>query len=194
MLRSVSSLHFHWNSPMAHDVSIAGSAGFQAVLLALGVMVLLAAAVHDVAARTIPNWAPAAIAGLGIALRSAQGQLLGGLALGLAVFLVAAICWTRGWIGGGDVKLLGATAIFIAPVQVGGLLVSITLAGGVVGLIYLACKQLLARLPGAADIRPRPRGLVRRVLRVERWRLRRGGSLPYASAIAFGALFVIVSG
>ena len=180
---------------MAHDVlSFPGSAGFQFALLALGAMVLLAAAVHDIAARTIPNWAPVLIACLGIALRADNGQLFGGLALGLAVFVVAAFCWTRGWMGGGDVKLLGATAIFIPPVHVGDLLVSITLAGGVVGLIYLACKHLLARQPGAADRRPRPQGLLGRILRVERWRLLRGGSLPYASAIAVGALFVIVSG
>jgi prepilin peptidase CpaA len=180
---------------MAHDaLFISGSTVFQIALLATGAVLLVAAALHDVAARTIPNWTSFGIACLGLAMRAAQGQLPGSLALGFAVFAVAAFCWMRGWMGGGDVKLLGATALFIPPVHVGDLLVSITLAGGIVGLIYLISKFVLLRVARPARPGPRPRRLLARIARVERWRLLRGGSLPYASAIAAGALFVIVSG
>ncbi len=178
---------------MAHDAMLlSGSTVFRIALLAAGVALLLAAAWHDVAARIIPNWAPLGIAGLGLVLRAAQGQLAGGVLLGLIVFAAAAACWSRGWMGGGDVKLLAATAIFIPPLHIPELLAAVTLAGGAIALFYLAAKRLLARLSRALP--PRPRRLPGRVLRVERWRLLRGGSLPYASAIAAGTLFVLVTG
>ena len=34
------------------------------------------------------------------------------------VFGVALVCWLRGWMGGGDVKLLGACALLVPPVAV----------------------------------------------------------------------------
>jgi prepilin peptidase CpaA len=40
----------------------------------------------------------------------------------------------------------------------------------------------------------RPPSLAARIIRVERWRLRRGGPLPYAVAIASGAFFVLSLG
>ncbi|MBU6497150.1 MAG: prepilin peptidase [Rhodospirillales bacterium] len=163
----------------------------QIVALVGGAVILVAAALHDVAARTIPNWAPAGLALFGLVLRFESGELLTGLAVGLAVFLVATFCWTRGWMGGGDVKLLAGTAIFMPPAHVTDTLLAITLAGGVVGLIYMAWRAVLRRrgmVPG-----PRPHQLLARVLRAERWRLLRGCPLPYASAIAVGTLFMLAS-
>jgi len=162
----------------------------QTAALALGASLLVIAALHDVAARTIPNWTSLLLALLGAVLRWMDGQLLFGLALGVAVFLVAAFCWRRGWMGGGDVKLLGAVAIFVPPAHVPDLLIDITLAGGLVGLIYLFGRTVVRRI--ASPPSPRPRGLLARVLRAEHWRLLRGGPLPYASAIAAGTIFVIV--
>jgi prepilin peptidase CpaA len=163
----------------------------QITLLAGGAF-LVFAALHDVAARTIPNWTSLGLAILGAVLRWQDGQLVAGLALGALVFLVSTFCWTRGWIGGGDVKLLGAAAIFVPPGHVGDMLVSIALAGGVVGLIYLASRHMVSRDPGPRG--KRPDGLLARIRRAERWRVLRGGSLPYASAIAAGTIFVIVAG
>ena len=37
-----------------------------------------------------------------------------------------------------------------------------------------------------------PPGLLRRVLRVESWRIRRGAPLPYGVAIAAGAAFALI--
>ena len=62
-----------------------------------------------------------------------DGHLVAGLSLGLAVFAASTLCWKRGWMGGGDVKLLSAAAIFVPPLHVGDMLVAVTLAGGVVG-------------------------------------------------------------
>ena len=83
-------------------------------------------------------------------------------------------------------------AIFVPPREVGNMLLAITLAGGLVGLFYLAGRTLLRRI--AATPRPRPQRLLARVVRAEHWRLLRGGPLPYASAIAVGTIFVIAVG
>jgi prepilin peptidase CpaA len=159
--------------------------------LVLGGILLVAAALHDVAARTIPNWVSLGLCALGVMLRCLDGwpKLVAGLSLGLVVFALATFCWKRGWMGGGDVKLLGAAAIFVPPILVPSMLIAVALAGGVVGMIYLLGRSLLSRNARPATVRPRR--LIARVLRVERRRLGRGGPLPYASAIAAGTLFII---
>jgi prepilin peptidase CpaA len=161
---------------------------------ALGAVLLVAGALHDVAARTIPNWVSLGLFVLGVLLRLLDSPyaLLTGLSLALLVFAVAVFCWRRGWLGGGDVKLLAAAAIFVPPAHVGDLMIAVTLFGGVVGLIYLLGRLLSygqAPRPGA-----RPQSLLARIMRVERRRLCRGGPLPYASAIAAGTIFIIFAG
>src|ERR1019366_10269669 len=85
-----------------------------AMILASGAVLLLAAW-HDVVSRTVPNWMSVAIACFGIVAAFASDRLPISLGLGLAIFVVAAICWRRGWMGGADVKLLGAIAIVLPP-------------------------------------------------------------------------------
>jgi prepilin peptidase CpaA len=94
---------------------------------ALGAVLLIAGALHDVAARTIPNWVSLGLFVLGVVLRLLDSTLLAGLSLGLVVFAVAVFCWRRGWLGGGDVKLLAAAAIFVPPAHVGDLIIAVTL-------------------------------------------------------------------
>jgi prepilin peptidase CpaA len=87
--------------------------------------------------------------------------------------------------GGGDVKLLTAAAVFVFPWQVFSLLIFTSLAGGVLAICYL--------ITGFVTPRPavtKPSGLLRRVIRCELWRLRRRGPLPYASAIAAAGVVV----
>ena len=166
----------------------------QLLPLALGAAILVAAALHDVAARTIPNWTCIALAILGLLLRWADGQLIAGVLLGLTVFAAAAFCWRRGWLGGGDVKLLAAAAVFVPPHGVGNMLCDTALAGGLVALVYLVSRRLLrndAEAPMAAR-RALPKRL--RIFHAERRRLRRGGPLPYGSAIACGTIFVLITG
>jgi prepilin peptidase CpaA len=69
------------------------------------------------------------------------------------------------------------------------MIMAITMAGGVLALIYLVARRRLRR-PGHG----KPDGLLARALRVEQWRLRRGGPLPYAVAIACGVVFVMSRG
>ncbi len=172
----------------------------QILPLAIGSAILAAAALHDVAARTIPNWTSLALAAIGMALRWADGQLLFALALAAIVFCAAVFCWQRGWLGGGDVKLLAAAAIFVPPASVGHMLCDTVLAGGLVALIYLISRTLMrgaalaspTALPRSAPVTARPK--FARILRAERRRLRRGGPLPYGSAIAAGTILVIFTG
>ena len=156
-------------------------------LLVTGAALLVMASLHDLVARTIPNWLVGALAVLGIVLRALTGSLLGGVVAGLVVFVLAAICWRRGWMGGGDVKLLAAAAIAVPPSLVLSFITAVALCGGVLALLYLVAGRMVAPPPAS-----RPRSLLARALRVEQWRIRRGGPLPYACAIAAGGLFILL--
>jgi prepilin peptidase CpaA len=156
--------------------------------LMLGSVVLLVmASLHDLIARTVPNWLAVALAVLGIALRVAGGSLLTGTLAGAIVFVLAAICWRRGWMGGGDVKLLAASAIVVPPSLVLSFITAVALCGGVLAVFYLVAGRLV---PPPQPVRPST--LLARALRVERWRIKRGGPLPYACAIAAGGLIVLL--
>lgn len=153
-----------------------------------GIAVLVSASLHDIAARTVPNWMAAVLALLGVALRVVAGDPMHGLLAATVVFAAAAIAWRRGWMGGGDVKLLGAAALVVPPSGALDFIVAVTLAGGVLALIYLAARRVVPAVHAVT----RSRSLMWRVLRAECWRIRRGGPLPYACAIAIGGLFILL--
>jgi len=159
------------------------------VLTILAAPALLFAALHDIAFRTIPDWVSAALAADGCLVRLLDQHLPTGLICGLAVFALAAACWWRGWIGGGDVKLLGATAILIPPILVPGYIVSVALAGGGLALLYLVLERIIPH-----PCPQHPASLFWRILVVECWRIRRRTSLPYATAISAAALLMLVKG
>lgn len=168
-------MSYHWSSLLTSALML-GSAGL-----------LLLASLHDLVARTVPNWLAVALAVLGIGLRAVSGSLLGGLAAGVVVLMLAAICWRRGWMGGGDVKLLAASAVVVPPSLVLSFIGAVAIFGGFLALFYLIAGRLVPP-PRAA----RPRTLLGRVLRIERWRIHRGCPLPYACAIAAGGLFILL--
>ena len=165
-----------------------------AMTLSSGCVVLLAAW-HDIVSRTVPNWMSAVIALFGMVAATADGRLLISTGLGLTIFVVAAICWRRGWMGGADVKLLGAVAIVLPPGVVSMFAVAMSVAGAVHALTYMLARRMVTPPPPLAPLTPpSSRPLLCRALRAERWRISRGGPLPYACAIAFGFLFVICNG
>ncbi|MGI4795251.1 MAG: A24 family peptidase [Janthinobacterium lividum] len=155
------------------------------LLLIAGLLVY--ASLHDLGARTIPNWTSAVIAVAGLVLRLQQHDLLAGLAAGIGTFIAAAICWRRGWMGGGDVKLFGAAALVVAPHLVFFFVTLVAFAGGALAVLYL----LLGRLIGRPH-RSQPRHLPLRLLRAERWRIHRHGPLPYGVAISAGCLLTLI--
>ena len=137
--------------------------------------------------RLVPNRVPAAIAVLGLALRITDGTVLSGLLAASVVFAVAAFCWRRGWLGGADVKLFGAGALLVPPGAASGFVLVSCLAGGVLAILYATLARFA---PPPASVRPLSR--LRRYLRVEQRRLQRRGPLPYATAIAAGAIIVVL--
>lgn len=157
-------------------------------LLLLSLLLLTTAALHDLVTRTVPNRLAAALATLGFGVQVLQGAVLMAALAALAVFALAALCWQRGWMGGGDVKLLGAAALLVPPSSVPAMIAAITMAGLPLAVIYLLCRHRVTLSRGLA-----PPGLLARIARIERRRLRRGGPLPYAVAIASGVAFIIAT-
>jgi prepilin peptidase CpaA len=156
------------------------------ILLFAAATALLFAAAHDVAVRTVPNVVSLIVAVAGLGLQMLDRQLVPALFGGALVFAGTWQCWRRGWIGGGDVKLLSACALLVPPALVPELLLSTTIAGGVLALCYLALSRLLPGGPAQ-----RPTSLIGRIWRTERRRIRRRLSLPYACAISAGVLLTL---
>lgn len=153
-------------------------------------LVLLWAAVHDLIARTIPDCLSLALAGLGVTLHLLSGdlsRLVAVLATAATVAMLAALCWLRGWLGGGDAKLFAAVALLLPPPEVPIAIAAAMLAGGPLALVYAAAAR---RVPVPSRHRAT---LLGRAVRAEAWRLARGGPLPYAVAIAAGTLAILLS-
>lgn len=169
-------------------MSLAFASWLPTVALPTAALLLTYAALHDIAARTIPNGIPAALATLGVAMRLHDGNLPPALVAAVLLTGVAGLCWLRHWLGGGDLKLLIALALLLPPAHVLPAIVTVAWCGTALALPYLALRR---RLPAPSP--HRPTGLPARVWRVERFRLRRGGPLPYAVAIAAGGLLELLS-
>nr|WP_232478768.1 prepilin peptidase [Roseomonas rosulenta] len=148
------------------------------------------AAARDIATRLIPDTVSIAIAAIGLATRLFDGWAAAGLslALGAAIFLLLVPVAARGWLGGGDVKLLSAMAVGLPPVLTWDFVVATVFVGGALGVAYILGRHLVPELRSAGG-----GTLLRRVIAVEAWRMRRRGPLPYAVAIAGGAVFLLIS-
>ena len=124
-------------------------------LLAALAIALLTAAVTDIQRRQIDNWLNAAIA-LGAPLFwLATGMTLPEIGWQIAVaagcFAVLAAMFAFGWMGGGDVKLLTALALWISPYWFAQLLVVMAVAGGALTLA-IAAWHFAARRKGRPAI------------------------------------------
>jgi prepilin peptidase CpaA len=156
------------------------------------IIVLLGlAAWSDLAIRTIPDWICIALAFAGLLIRGSVGLDALAVSIGLAavLFLALATLHAHGALGGGDVKLAAALVLGLPLSGAYRFLTVTVLAGGVLGLLYLALRQLPAPLPCPAGA-----SRLRRVWTAERWRIRRKGSLPYGIAIACGGVAALLSG
>jgi prepilin peptidase CpaA len=139
-------------------------------LLAVLAALLLVASWGDLRARTIPNGLNLAIALLAIPFWWSTGLALwpdAALQVGIAilVFALFAGAFAIGAMGGGDVKLIGALALWLPWQAVLALLVIMSLAGGALTMAMLIRKRL-ARSEDALEI-------------------------PYGVAIAFAGLWLI---
>ena len=140
------------------------------LLLGALALLLLAASVSDLRSRTIPNALNLAIALGAIPFWWASGLELWPdialqIGLGLLVFALFAGAFALGAMGGGDVKMLGALALWIPGAALIWLIAIMSLAGGVLTVVMMI-RQRLARQPGRLEV-------------------------PYGVAIAFAGLWLI---
>jgi prepilin peptidase CpaA len=143
---------------------------FTEILLGVLAILLVVAAVIDVRTFTISNWLNAGVAllaplyWLSIGLDPWPGMAIQ-LALGVGVFALFAVAFVAGMMGGGDVKLAAALALWFPPGATLKFLVLMSIAGGVLTVLVLAIHRLRKR-EGTPEI-------------------------PYGVAIAFGALAIL---
>jgi prepilin peptidase CpaA len=140
-------------------------------LAGLVAIALLAAAAEDVLRLRISNITIVVVLGAAIAamaLEGFRGPLWQNALIFAAILAVGTAAFARDLLGGGDVKLLAATGLWVNLSAAVWLLASVFLAGGLVALVYI---------------------FVRRVRGVKRTPT--GNRVPYGVAIAAGALFVL---
>jgi len=151
-------------------------------LLAFAVL-LLAAGWQDLRTMRIANRLSVGVAAVFVAWSLAGlagGTLvLGDMALAIAcaigVFVIGALAFAAGALGGGDVKLLAAASLFAGSTFLLEFLTVVALVGGAMGLALLAGAPIGPEAPAAGGT-------------TVRTRLRSG--LPYGPAIAAGGLWV----
>src|SRR6516225_9365012 len=108
---------------------------FVAIASTLKIALLLYVATLDIATRLIRNEICLALALLGIASQLASPmQLAQALIAAAILLLLLLVIYQRGWIGGGDVKLLVALAMGLPLIGVIELFTMTSLAGGVLAL------------------------------------------------------------
>jgi len=144
--------------------------GFSWTLLGLLAALLVAAAVCDLKKREIPHTIVIAVALLAIPFWVASGlslwpDIAAQVGIAVAIFAIFAAMFAFGWIGGGDVKLLTALALWLPWQAVVMLLVIMSLAGALVTFATLFWHRL--RNPSATP------------------------EIPYGVAIAFAGLWLI---
>ncbi len=144
--------------------------GISEILIGLLAAALLVAAIGDWRSRIIPNWLNAVIALLAIPFWWASGLSLWPdaaiqLALGAGTFMLFAIAFRFGAMGGGDVKMAAALALWLPFAGVVKLLAVMSIAGGILTVAMLAAHRM-AKAAGQPEI-------------------------PYGIAIAFGGFWLI---
>ncbi|HET8749336.1 MAG TPA: prepilin peptidase [Sphingomicrobium sp.] len=144
--------------------------GFTELLLIALAAILIVAAVIDVRTFTISNRLNLVVAGLApaywasIALSPWPGIAVQ-LAAGATVFALLAGAFYAGMMGGGDVKLAAALALWFPPIGTLQFLILMSLAGGVLTLGIVIWHRIAKR-----EGRP---------------------EIPYGVAIAFGGLAIL---
>ena len=157
--------------------------------LGLEILLLLYVAVIDMATRLIHNEICLVLALLGIAsLIASPTHVAESLVAATILFLLLLVAYERGWMGGGDVKLLVALAVGLPLAGMVQLLTITAMAGVVLALMHLMMRYLPHPEPAPAGS-----SLLRRVYAVERWRHVRRAPLPYGAAIACGGIWTLLS-
>lgn len=116
------------------------------LLVVLG-LILVSAGIEDARKREIANWKNGAIALLAVPWWIASGLALWPdiaiqIGIALAIFALFAAAFHFGMMGGGDVKMIGALALWFPFQPLITMLVIMSLAGGAITLLMLIDKWL----------------------------------------------------
>ncbi|WP_426169821.1 A24 family peptidase [Sandarakinorhabdus sp. DWP1-3-1] len=148
------------------------------VLLAMAALgCVVAAMLFDLATFEIPDALSIALVGLAIAygLATPGFDWLSHLGAVLLVFGVGLFVFSRGWMGGGDIKLLTGVAAWTALDGLALQLTATALAGGLLALVLLATRLAVRRMLAEPERLPRL--------------FHSDAPLPYAVAIAAGTIW-----
>lgn len=140
-------------------------------LAAIVAIALLAAALEDMVRLRISNATSLVVLVGAIAAAAVQGfdvSLWQNAVVFLAILALGTLAFAGNLFGGGDVKLLAATGLWMSLSGALWLLAAVFIAGGFVALAYIAIRRL----------RRKPRS-------------KTGNRVPYGVAIAAGALYVL---
>jgi len=146
--------------------------------LAFPFMMTLAAAL-DLLTFTIPNRVPLLLLACFLIAASSMlsPALLGHLGAGLIMLVVGFAMFARGWVGGGDAKLMAAAALWLGFEHLFAFLLWTAILGGGLALLLLAYRRMLP-----------PPWLIR-----QPWALRLHDpkeGIPYGIALSGAALIV----
>lgn len=123
-----------------------GALGLSTIPLAAFFLLVTIGALYDLTTFTIPNWISIAIAIAFVLFAFAQGAsilaVLAHVGIGGVVFIAGALLFFLGMLGGGDVKLLAAAAIWAGPGLVGPLIITTMILGGVFAVMLLLGRLL----------------------------------------------------
>ena len=152
-----------------------------AIRLLLFPALMAFAASSDLLTMTISNRLSLALAGSFFLLTLVTGMSLAAIGMHLAAAALVLVFsfgfFSQGWIGGGDAKLVAATALWFGFDYLLDYLIYASLFGGVLTLVLIQFRRL--PLPGPLARQP--------------WILRlheTGGGIPYGIALAAAALAV----
>ncbi len=156
---------------------------FSVLAIAVFAGLLIYAACFDVARMIIPNWVSIALAAAFPVLALIQGvaPFTVGLHLlvGAAVLIVGFFLFHGNIIGGGDAKLLAATATWAGLTGFTPFIFWMAMSGGVMAIVLMQARKWVPYVEGAP-------GFVNKLLI-------RGGGMPYGVAIMCGGLMMIPS-
>jgi prepilin peptidase CpaA len=144
-------------------------------------LVMLLAGAMDLLTMTIPNRICIVLAALFVLAAPLSGmptaQIFEHTLTGLGILAVCIAMFSRGWMGGGDAKLLSAAALWVGYSHMMDFVFYVTIAGGALSLAVLLYRKIPAvycySLPAWAERLHTP-----------------GFGMPYGIAIAAGAIAI----
>lgn len=142
---------------------------------------MIFAGLRDLTTMTIPNWLTLALVMIFFVTAAMSSMPLRDIGqhtvVGLACLFIGMAFFAKGWIGGGDAKLMAAVALWVGWAQALPYFVMASILGGVLTLAILGYRNL-----------PLPAFVVRCG-----WAIRlhdRAEGVPYGIALAFAGLLI----